>query len=218
MPKHKPIKFESLDHGVVKQIKKIISENKTAKSALNATLAIMATGGIITLGAMAPGLLMEINKISRRKRRKETEKYREIWRNFNSLKKKGNLEFVKEEDDCLFYKFSEKGENKVRKFIIDELRISPPKEWDKKWRLIIFDIPEKKRGGRVAFRKKLNDMGFYQCQKSAWIHPFPCLEEIEFVKDVFNLKPFVKIFLVDEMTDGKSLYYFKNLLKEVPIK
>jgi hypothetical protein len=218
MPKHKPIKFESLDYGVVKQIKKIISENKTAKSALNATLAIMATGGIITLGAMAPGLLMEINKISRRKRRKETEKYREIWRNFNSLKKKGNLEFVKEEDDCLFYKFSEKGENKVRKFIIDELRISPPKEWDKKWRLIIFDIPEKKRGGRVAFRKKLNDMGFYQCQKSAWIHPFPCLEEIEFVKDVFNLKPFVKIFLVDEMTDGKTLYHFKNLLKEVPIK
>ena len=218
MPRHKPIKFESLDHGVVKQIKKIISENKTAKSALNATLAIMATGGIITLGAMAPGLLMEINKISRRKRRKETEKYREIWRNFNSLKKKGNLEFVKEEDDCLFYKFSEKGENKVRKFIIDELRISPPKEWDKKWRLIIFDIPEKKRGGRVAFRKKLNDMGFYQCQKSAWIHPFPCLEEIEFVKDVFNLKPFVKIFLVDEMTDGKSLYHFRNLLKEVPIK
>ena len=218
MPKHKPIKFEPLDHGVVKQIKKIISENKTAKSALNATLAIMATGGIITLGAMAPGLLMEINKISRRKRRKETEKYREIWRNFNSLKKKENLKFVKEEDDCLFYKFSEKGENKVRKFIIDELRISPPKEWDKKWRLIIFDIPEKKRGGRVAFRKKLNDMGFYQCQKSAWIHPFPCLEEIEFVKDVFNLKPFVKIFLVDEMTDGKTLYHFKNLLKEVPIK
>ena len=218
MPKHKPIKFEPLDHGVVKQIKKIISENKTAKSALNATLAIMATGGIITLGAMAPGLLMEINKISRRKRRKETEKYRDIWRNFNSLKKKGDLEFIKEEDDCLFYRFSEKGKRKVRKFIIDELRISPPKEWDKKWRLIIFDIPEKKRGGRVAFRKKLNDMGFYQCQKSAWIHPFPCLEEIEFVKDVFNLKSFVKIFLVDEMTDGKSLYHFRNLLKQVPIK
>ena len=153
MPKHKPIKFEPLDQNVVKQIKKIISENKTAKSALNATLAIMATGGIITLGAMAPGLLMEINKISRRKRRKETEKYREIWRNFNSLKKKGNLEFVKEEDDCLFYKFSEKGENKVRKFIIDELRISPPKEWDKKWRLIIFDIPEKRGEAESLFEK-----------------------------------------------------------------
>ena len=61
-------------------------------------------------------------------------------------------------------------------------------------------------------------MGFFQCQKSAWIHPFPCLEEIEFIKDVFNIKPFVKIFLVDEMTDGKSLYHFRNLLKEVPIK
>lgn len=218
MPKHKPIKFEALDESFVKQIKKIISENKTARSILNATLAIMATGGIITLGVMAPGLLTEINKISRRKRKEKTEKYREIWRNFNSLKKKGNLEFVKEEDGYLFYRFSEKGKNKVRKFIIDELQINAPKEWDKKWRLIIFDIPEKKRNARVALRKKLNDMGFYQCQKSAWIHPFPCLEEIEFVKDVFNIKPFVKIFLVDEMTDGKTLYHFRNLLKEIPIK
>src|SRR3989338_8018923 len=83
---------------------------------------------------------------------------------------------------------------------------------------IIFDINEKKRSGRVAFRKKLNDMGFYQCQKSAWIHPFPCLYEIEFIKDVFNLKPFVKIFLVDEMTDGKTLYHFRNLLKQVSTK
>ena len=218
MPKHKPIKFEALDESFTKQIKKIISENKTAKSVLNATLAIMATGGIITLGAVAPGLLMEINKISHRKRKGKTEKYREIWRNFNSLKKKGSLEFVKEKNDCLFYKFSEKGKVKVRKFLIDELQISAPKEWDKKWRLIIFDIPEKKRSGRVALRKKLNDMGFFQCQKSAWIHPFPCLEEIEFVKDVFNIKPFVKIFLVDEMTDGKTLYHFRNLLKKVSIK
>jgi len=218
MPKHKPIKFEALDQGVVKQINKIISENKTAKSILNATLAIMATGGKITLGALAPGLLTEINKISRRKRRRGMEKYREIWKNFNLLKKKGNLEFIKEEDECLFYRFSEKGKDEVRKFIIDELQISAPREWDNKWRLIIFDIPEKKRSGRVAFRKKLNDMGFYQCQKSAWIHPFPCLYEIEFIKDVFNLKPFVKIFLVDEMTDGKTLYHFRNLLKQVIVK
>ena len=41
MPKHKPIKFEALDESFVKQIKKIISENKTAKSVLNATLAII---------------------------------------------------------------------------------------------------------------------------------------------------------------------------------
>ena len=34
MPKHKPIKFEALDESFVKQIKKIISENKTAKSVL----------------------------------------------------------------------------------------------------------------------------------------------------------------------------------------
>ena len=56
-------------------------------------------------------------------------------------------------------------------------------------------------------------MGFFQCQKSAWIHPFPCLEEIEFIKDVFNIKPFVKIFLVDEMTDGKNFIPLQKFIE-----
>lgn len=213
MPGHKPLKFESLDQNVVNRIKSIISENKTAKTVLNATLAIMATGGIIALGVTAPNALFEINKLIKSKRKKKAEKYREIWHRFYLLKKRGDLEFVKEEGGYMIYRFSENGKEKVRKFIINELELNTPKEWDKKWRLIIFDIPEKRKKERSAFRKKLQDMGFYQCQKSAWIHPFHCLEEVEFLKEVFNIKSFVKIFLVDEMTDGKTLYNFKNLLK-----
>ena len=102
---------------------------------------------------------------------------------------------------------------KIKKFIFDKLFIKKPKSWDNKWRLIIFDIPEPKKQARFALVKKLKEMDFYQCQKSVWIHPFPCMEEIEFVKDVFNIKPFVKIFTIDEMTDGKTLYHFKDLLK-----
>lgn len=219
MPKHKPIKFETtFEPTLKKQIKDIIKENKKAKSVLNATLGVIALGGILTLGAVTPGVLGELTKFLYRKKKDKHEQYREIWRSFNKLKQKGNLEFVKEENGYLIYRLSDKGKEKIREFVFDELIIKNPKEWDKKWRLVIFDIPESRRKERVALRKKLQEMGFYQCQKSAWIYPFPCLEEIEFLKDVLNIKPFVKLFLVEEMTDGKVLYHFRDQLKKTIFK
>ncbi len=216
MPKHKPIKFETtLEPNLRKQIKELIQENKKAKTVLNATLAIIALGGILTLGAITPGAFGELTRFLYRKKKDRYEQYRELWVRFNKLKQKGNLEFVKEENGYLIYRLSQKGKNKIRKFIFDELSVDIPKEWDKKWRLVIFDIPEFRRKERVALRKKLKDMDFYQCQKSAWIHPFPCLEEIEFLKNVLNIKPFVKLFLVEEMTDGRVLYNFRNEIKKV---
>lgn len=216
MPRHKPIKFEnSLGPTLKKQIKKIIQENKKAKTILNATLAIIAMGGILTTAAIAPGLISELNKIIYRKKKDKHERYREIWRAFNKLKQKNNLEFIKEENGYLLYHLTDKGKERIRKFAFDEISISLPKEWDKKWRLIIFDIPEKYKKGREALRKKLQEIGFYQCQKSAWIYPFHCTEEIEFIKDVLNIKPFVKLFLIDEMTDGKVLYHFRDQIKKI---
>lgn len=218
MSKHKPIKFEAnLEPNLKKQIKDLVKENKKAKTVLGATLAIIGLGGVLTFGIMAPGVFGELTRILYRRKRAKYDQYREIWRNFNKLKQKGNLEFVKEEDGYLIYRISKKGKEKIKKFVFDELSIQDPKEWDKKWRLVIFDIPESRRKERVALRKKLQDMGFYQCQKSVWIHPFHCLEEIEFLKDILNIKPFVKLFLVEEMTDGKVLYHFRNEIKKVVV-
>jgi hypothetical protein len=219
MPKHKPIKFETtLEPSLIKRVKEIMRENKNAKTVLNATLALMAVGGALTLGVMAPGVFGELTRMAYRRKKEKYEQYREIWQRFYLLKQKGNLDFVKEENGYSVYRLSKKGREKIKKFIFDEFFIRKPAEWDGKWRLVIFDIPESQNKARGALRRKLKDLGFYQCQKSAWIHPFPCLEEIEFLKDAFNVKPFVKLFLVDEMTDGKVLYHFRNQIKEVMIK
>lgn len=41
-------------------------------------------------------------------------------------------------------------------------------EWDQKWRLVIFDIPENKRGVRDILRSRLKMWGFTPWQKSVW--------------------------------------------------
>jgi DNA-binding PadR family transcriptional regulator len=214
MPKHKPIKFETtLEPNLKEYVSRIIKENPKAKNALKVTLGIIAMGGILTFGAAFPALLGEIGKIRQRQKRESYEKYQRVWRNFKNLKKQRMLDFVKEEDGRLVYQLNKKGKEKIRKFVFDELKINEPKEWDGKWRLVIFDIPEKYKKNRNALRNKLKDMGFYQCQKSAWIHPFDCVEEIGFTKDVLNMKPFVKLFVVEEMDDGNVLYHFKDIIR-----
>ena len=70
---------------------------------------------------------------------------------------------------------------------IDALKINRPKKWDGKYRIIIFDIAQLKKFYREALRGKLKELGFYPLQKSVWIHPFDCRDEIEVLREFFGL-------------------------------
>jgi len=70
---------------------------------------------------------------------------------------------------------------------IDALKIRRPQKWDRKWRIVIFDISELKKFYREAFRGKLKELGFYPLQKSVWVHPFECRDEIELLRKFFSL-------------------------------
>src|SRR3989344_3862315 len=82
---------------------------------------------------------------------------------------------------------------------------------DKKWRIVIFDIPERKgRQARNAMRWKLQKMGFFQLQKSVWVCPYPCEKEIQLVCEVFKINPFVNIVTAEQIyNDGNLKKYFK---------
>lgn len=43
--------------------------------------------------------------------------------------------------------------------------------WDKKWRMLIFDIPEKQRRYRDFLRRHLASFGFFKLHKSVWVTP-----------------------------------------------
>lgn len=63
---------------------------------------------------------------------------------------------------------------------------------DKKWRIVTFDIPEKFKKARNALREKLKDLGFLKYQKSIFIYPYECKDEIDFVIEFFDIRPFVR--------------------------
>ena len=53
-----------------------------------------------------------------------------------------------------------------------KLKMANPQRWDGKWRILIFDVPEKIRGKRDFLRKELRNFGFYLLQKSVWAYPY----------------------------------------------
>ena len=62
------------------------------------------------------------------------------------------------------------------------------KGWDKKWRLIFFDVPEEKKKFRDTFRYHLQKMGATEFQRSAFIFPYPCSREVAALAEKLSLK------------------------------
>ena len=89
---------------------------------------------------------------------------------YRNLERGNYIRYNKNKKQCSLTK---KGKQEVSKIIIKN-KIDKAK-WDKKWRILIFDIPETKRKFRDNLRKSLIDIGFYQLQKSVWVFPYDVL-------------------------------------------
>jgi|SRR3989338_2593605 len=100
---------------------------------------------------------------------------------------------------------TEKGKKKALRYQIDEIRIVPKGAWDRKWRIVIFDIPEKRKKARDAVSFALKRAGFYQLQKSVFVHPFECSDEVNFIIEFFEVRPHVRFILAEHIDNAIHL-------------
>ena len=87
---------------------------------------------------------------------------------------------------------SERGRKRAFSFRIHAMVIPKPEKWDGLWHAVFFDVPEDARIARGSLRRKLYDLGFYHWQKSVFVHPYPCRDEIDFIATFFNVRNFVR--------------------------
>lgn len=99
----------------------------------------------------------------------------------------------------------DEGKRKSLTYQLKDMKIEKPERWDGLWRLILFDIPEKRRLGRDALAKKLKELGFYSFQKSAFIFPYECKDELDYIIELFDLRPYVRLLTVNDVDTGADL-------------
>ena len=146
---------------------------------------------------------LEINRVS-------------LYRTIRKLYISRLVHMTENKDGSTTVVLSEKGKNKALTYNLEALRIVPMKRWDGKWRMVAFDIPEGRKKARDALARVLKNAGFYKLQKSIFIHPFECKDEIDFVIEFFNVRPYVRTILVSSLDNEihlRKIFRLRDLLK-----
>ncbi|MBI2030584.1 CRISPR-associated endonuclease Cas2 [Candidatus Kaiserbacteria bacterium] len=86
-----------------------------------------------------------------------------------------------------------------------------PIRWDGKWRVLIFDIPEYRKGLREKMRRTLTSIGFVRLQDSVWAYPYDCEDLVALLKADFKIGKDVLYLIVEEMEGDRHLRRHFNL-------
>jgi phenylacetic acid degradation operon negative regulatory protein len=113
------------------------------------------------------------------------------------LEKKGLIKFT----DATSFILTKGGRDILLKFEIDDIKLPnfDPRKWDGKWRVLIFDISETIRAVRDIFRSKVQELQFYNLQKSVYVTPQPCEEEILELARMLRIEKSVQVLEVTKL-------------------
>lgn len=127
-----------------------------------------------------------------------------IKRTILELKKK-RLVDVYEKDGKEVVEITELGKKRVLEYDLDDMKLKVPKKWDGFWRIVSFDIPESKKRGRDALSHKVKELGMYPVQKSMFVSPYPCKDEIDFIGEFFDVRKYIIYMRVKELEGATNL-------------
>lgn len=142
-------------------------------------LGIVGIAGLMSLVLVAPNaiqILQLFQKINNPRHR--SPHY--IDGVIGKLQKKGWV-WIEKRSGQSFLRLTQKGEFELLKYKLQEKTLEN-KKWDGKWRVVIFDVKEFKRGVRDIIRKNIISFGFVKLQNSVWVYPYDCEDVIILLK------------------------------------
>lgn len=163
-------------------------------------LLALATGFVITTAMILPGSAVMFSPLIKKFKTKKQG----FVKSLKTLKRNRLVDFS-EEGNISKITITEKGKKKLLIYELDSLEIKKPKKWDGIWRIVTFDIPENKKAARNALRDKLKELGFCQLHKSVFVYPHPCLSEIQFVEEIFQIGSYINFIEAKTIVDDDWL-------------
>lgn len=157
-------------------------------------LVLLGAGTFLAASIVMPGLPIIAGKILKVYNRQKWEEDKKKWDKYNlwrlrqMVKRMQNAKYieVKEEKGVPVVKITEKGKRKLLSYEVEKMQLDESK-WDGKWRLIVYDVQTGKRINSEMFRKALNRLNLLKLQKSVYLTPFKCEDEIEFLRQYYDI-------------------------------
>lgn len=157
------------------------------------TLKIIGGGAVLASMFVAPNLGKALGPFIQKSGIRERREW-ERQRVSEALKRLRERRYVRYEErgKNTYITITEKGKKRLRQFEFDTVALpEPPRHWDRKWRVVIFDVPEKKKRERKIFRDKLDNLGFLALQRSVYVYPHSCEDEVDFLCQFIDVDRYV---------------------------
>jgi CRISPR-associated endonuclease Cas2 len=171
-------------------------------------IGLLKAGGIITITLLAPGASPLLDHFVNNKKLDKRSLNRTLKRLEDS-----KLVTAKSKNGRITITLEVTGKQRAVEYELGRMTIPTPKKWDKKWRIVAFDIPEKKRAARRALKTKLDQLGFVQLQESIYVYPYPCEKEVRYLCSIYEVNDYIK-FVLAEQIDGQD--NLQRIYKLVP--
>lgn len=162
----------------------------------------LLVGGMVAVAATSPYFVQNVINAYQKSKKYPKQKVSDT---FYRLRKQGMIE-IQTVNHQIYISLTPEGRKRAGILQIDKLKITRPKRWDRKWRLLMFDVPQKRKIYREALRGKLKELGFLPLQKSVWVYPFECRAEMELLQDFFGLSQNeLRLIIAENIGDDSGL-------------
>lgn len=180
----------------LKRIPKILSPTKQK------VLALLVTGVALGL-TRSPRQYLKFAKALPKEWRAIDRRY--LYRLLKEFRENRLVEYHEDNNGKVKVIITERGRLTTMRYDVDNIKIKRPNHWDGRWRIVFFDIPEKHRAARDSLREKLKELGFQEFQRSVFVQPYACWEEINFITEFFDVRPWVRLAEINKITNEPEL-------------
>lgn len=170
-------------------------------------LSLLGVGAFLAGSILIPGLPLVAKPFIDTKRKKEANEWKRFntWRLKQVVKRLQAQKYIEvaETSDGHVVRITEKGKQRLLQYDLGTLSITN-KKLDGKWRIIIYDVQDAHRSSRDLFRKTLRKLDFFQLQKSVYLTPYPCNDEIEYLRQVCSIGTEVIVLTVSGLENEQA--------------
>lgn len=165
-------------------------------------LTAVSVVGVLSIALLAPNVLqLLVPRSGKRGRRMASW---EIERALKRLIGRGEVERRHGKNGSVVT-LTAQGRTRLQTASLRGLHIKTPARWDRKWRLVFFDIPHTERRLRDTVRRTLRALGFVQIQKSLYLHPYECYDVIRQMQDFYRIRSYLNYAVVEKI-EGSQRY------------
>ncbi len=167
-------------------------------------LGTIAAAGVLSVLAVAPGAIAALAMLDRGFGPRKKHPRFTVHTAFTRLLEKGHI-VLEQTPKGKFARLTEEGKRALARMVARSPDTRKHKRWDKRWRMVIYDIKNARGKSRRQIQKTLQSFGLLKLQNSVWVYPYDCEELVTLLKADFKLGTEVLYVVVEHIENDAVL-------------